>query len=346
MKKKCKKCGAITEHHPTDGYCLECDDKPYSKALLRWIRQYKEWTGDENWEYNREEYLRVAAERMYRMAVDGVSISDIASALTTPRSQVRSLVLRYCTRNNLETPFKKHKIVRRKPRIVRQCPVCRFITETYEGSGYETVCKGCTNFPEDSRQRTEKWIARENERAEYRRERRDRPYESPTITVSTQFNDEIFFGYLKVDFDTRIITPIGKKAEDMYEIVWDLEKVWEKCNPMWPSFKLPDGKVIDSRPMLCPIHPPSLMGPNGISNFLAPLEDWEISVDLNDWWFDMQGELVTFLSMEFSGWLSDQYIEKSRTIEEIAEQAGATTYSIEYALNELFIPLRDRETFQ
>ncbi len=347
MKKKCDNCGKITEHHPTDSYCLECDENLASAAILRWIKQYKDWTGKEDWEFNMIEYDRVLSERMYRMAVDGHSITEISSVLMTPKSKVNSLVLRYCNRNDLEIPFKKRKIKRRKPRIVRQCPICKLITATYEGSGYETVCHGCTNFPEEMKQRTKIWIATETASAEATKVRRNRPYKAPTRAFSKQCDDDIFFGYLKVDFDKWIITPVGKEAKDMYQIIWDIQKVWELCNPMWSSFILKDGTVIESTAMSCPaILGPSLKGPNGISCFLAPFKDWKLSVDLRDWWFNMQGELVTFLSMNFSDWLRHQYIANEKSIDEIANLAVATVYSIEYALNELSIPLRERETFE
>lgn len=348
MKKKCRKCGKVTERHPTEGYCLECDDDPYSAALLIWIRKYKEWTGDENWEYSRIEYLRVAAERAYRMVIDGHSVSEIASEIHHQKKGVYSLVLDYCRRNNLETPLKKRKIQRRKTRIVRQCPVCLNITATTAGSGYETVCQGCTNFPEDSKQRTKEWLTRETDNAESIKKRRMESYDGMIWDVSTECDEDVFFGYLKIDFRRGIIAPIGKKAEDMYEIVWDIQKVWELCKPMRSNEALKPilGYEIKPSAMMCPVFSPSLKGPNGISCLLAPLEDWELSVDMFHWWFDMEGEITSFLSMKFSDWLRQQYFENERKIEEIAHDANTTVYRVEYALNELLIPLRTRETFR
>ncbi|MFW9888376.1 MAG: hypothetical protein ACFFER_09350, partial [Candidatus Thorarchaeota archaeon] len=303
-------------------------------AILRWIKQYKEWTGDESWEYKPQEFNRVVSERMYRMAVDGHSVSEIASEIHFPKSRVISLVLDYCRRNNLETPLKKRKIVRKKQRIVRQCSVCMNITATYEGSGYETTCQGCTNFPEDSKQRTRKWIARERESAEFTKKNRAIAYDGKILDVSTECGDDVFFEYLKIDFNRRIIKPTGKKPEGMFEIVRDIQKVWELCKPMWSAsqieaIKTKFGIELKPRVMMCPVFSPSLKGPNGISCLLAPLEDWVISVDMVGWWFDIQGELVTFLSMDFSDWLRHQYVEKEMTIEEIAEEVNTTVYRVE-----------------
>jgi hypothetical protein len=391
MKKKCERCGKITEYHPIDDYCLECDDDPASVAILKRITQYKDWTGDEDWTYNPIEYDRVASERMYRMAVDGHSVSEIASEIYFPRSGVISLVLDYCRRNGLEIPLKKHKIVRKKkrivgkrkrkpnglfclacnrplvgnqrkwcghddcegwdaihPRIVRQCSVCMNITETYAGSGYETVCQGCTNFPEDSKQRTKEWIARERASAEFMKENRAKAYDDIIWDVTRECEEDVFFGYLKIDFNRGIITPVGKKSEDMFEIVRDIQKAWELCNPMWSTEALSAKIGIEIKPtaMMCPVFSPSLKGPNGISCLLAPLEDWVVSVDMFHWQFNMQGDFVTFLSMSFSDWLQREYVENKRTIEEIAHEVNTTTYRVEYALNELSIPLRARETFE
>jgi len=262
-------------------------------------------------------------------------------------------VLRYCIKNNLEIPFKRRKIKRRKPRIVRQCPVCLWITATTEGSGYEVVCKGCTNFPDThpfgSKQAHKDWIARENVDAESRRKRRSESYDSENtrhLDVITECDDEIFFGYLKVDFNRQIITLIGKKAEDMYEIVRDIEKVWDICKPRSKPFALKDGTIIESRSIGCPVYQPRTCGPNGISVFLAPVEDWVISIDVYIWWFEIQGKIVSFLSMKFSDWLRSEYIENKRTIDELAIIANTSVYCIEYALNELSIPFRTRETYK
>ncbi len=352
MKKKCKKCGKVSEHYA--GNCLECDENPFSKRILREIKQYKDWTGDENWEYDIIQYNRALSEKMYKMVIDGYSVSEICGELNESKTRVHYFVLWHCLRNNLEIPFERRIIKRRKPRIVRQCPVCLMITATTEGSGYEVVCKGCTNFPDTdpfgSKQRHKEWIARENADAESKRKRRAESYDSENtqhLDVITECDDEIFFGYLKVDFNRQIITLIGKKAEDMYEIVGDIEKVWDICRPRSKPVALKDGTIIESYSEGCPVYnQPRTCGPNGISHRLAPVVDWEISIDMHTWWFEIQGKNVSFLSMKFSDWLRREYIENKRNIDELTIIANTSVFSIEYALKELSIPLRPRETFK
>ena len=50
--------------------------------------------------------------------------------------------------------------------------------------------------------------------------------------------------------------------------------------------------------------------------------------------------------MNFPDWLRIQYVEKEMIIEEIVNMANATIYQVEFALNELSIPLREYETFK
>jgi len=347
MKRRCEKCGKITEHHSIDEHCLECSDNPSDQWLLRRIRQYKEWTGNEEWEFTNQEYSNLLSKKMYDMAVEGISVPEIAKNVEYPQTGVYSQVIKYCRKNSLTIPFEKRTVKRRKTRIVRQCPICKIIDATCEGSGYEVICPRCTNFPDESKRRTQSWIQRECESAEKTKERRNQSYPGSRSEIITECQDELFFGYMKIDFTKRIITPIGKRVEDMQEIVWDFKRAWEQCRPQSTPFVLKDGTKIESRKLFCPaIAGISLKGPDGISAFLVPVDEWEISVDLRDWWFDIQGEMTSFLSMKFSDWLRRQYVEKKLTIEEIASDANATIYQVEFALNELSIPLRDYETFR
>jgi ribosomal protein L37E len=375
MRKDCDRCGRITEHSK-DGYCLVCSN-PVKDVFDKRIAQYIEWTGDKEWQYDASTYWQKAWEMMYRMVIAGRPVSEIALEFDTSENNIKARVREYCKNNNLESPFRKNKKPERKPngkfclacnrplvgnqrkwcdnedcggwndlhpRIVRQCPVCRNITATYAGSGYETVCQGCTNFPEDAEQRTKEWIDREKESVEFTKEMRAQTYDGMIWDSSTECNEDVFFGYLKIDFNRRIIAPIGKKAEDMFEIVRDIRKVWELCKPKWSSDvlkKLGFNNMPSS--LMCPVYSPSLKGPNGISCLLAPFEDWMISVDMSNWWFNIQGELVTFLTMKFSDWLKSQYLEKERDIEEIANDVITTIYRVEYALNELSITLRKND---
>jgi hypothetical protein len=359
---------------------LETDDewskrgKRYEKYMKIPLLRY--WPDDRTlgkkyWDF----IFNHAPKEMYDLLSKGRSLDEIAEEFDRKAADVKKMIREHAEKNNLENPYplKPRKPRQRKPnglfclacnrplfgrqrkwcdnddcggwndlhpRIVRQCSVCKNITETYAGSGYETVCQGCSNFPEDAKQRTAKWIANEKESAEFIKERRAEAHDGRVLDISTECDDDVFFGYLKIDFGRRIITPIGKNAEDMFDICRDIQRAWELCKPMWPSFVLEDGTMFDKKPMSCPVYSPSLRGPNGISCLLAPLEDWEITVDIYHWWFDMNGENVTYLSMGFSDWLQRQYVESGKDIEEIASVANTTIYRIEFALNELSIPLR------
>ncbi|MHA2064682.1 MAG: hypothetical protein ACXABY_09940 [Candidatus Thorarchaeota archaeon] len=55
----------------------------------------------------------------------------------------------------------------------------------------------------------------------------------------------------------------------------------------------------------------------------------------------MNGEKVKFLTTRFSDWLQLQYVESERSIEEIASDVNTPLFRIEFALNELSIPMRD-----
>ncbi|MDF1537908.1 MAG: hypothetical protein P1Q69_03295 [Candidatus Thorarchaeota archaeon] len=370
MKKKCKNCGKITEHSPTYGYCLECDENPAVVAIKRRTKQYIKWTGDTEWQYDAGEYWPLAFENMYHMAGNGYSASDIASEFDTSKSNIYSRIREYCKKENLETPFGKRKRSEKKsnglfclacnrplvgnqrkwcsnedcggwndlhPRIVRQCSICLNITETYIGSGYEETCKGCLSSIEEAKHRTAEWIKQQKELVQDRKKIRERAYREIRMDISTECEDDIFFGYLSVDFSRHIITPSGKQAEDMFEICRDIQKVWEICKP---HFWLKHIDSPESYPLTCPAVSPALTGPYGISCLLAPIEEWQITLDLVSSYFSINGKLTTFLTMDFSNWLETQYLEHERNIPDISEDANTTIFRIEFALNNLSIPIR------
>ncbi len=113
MKKLCKGCRKSRENVSTYGYCPECEkNNPAVKESIRRIKQYREWSGNEDWEYDAGEYWPLVFERMYQMVVDGHSVADVATEFNTTKSNIYSRIRDYCKKNKLETPFKKRK---RKP---------------------------------------------------------------------------------------------------------------------------------------------------------------------------------------------------------------------------------------
>ncbi len=116
MKKLCKGCRKPREHVSTYGYCPECEkNNPVVKVFIQCIKQYREWSGNEDWQYDAGEYWLLVPEKMYQMAVSGHSASDVALEFNCSKSNVYQKVRSYCKGNNLETPFRKITKRERKP---------------------------------------------------------------------------------------------------------------------------------------------------------------------------------------------------------------------------------------
>jgi len=110
----------------TDDYCDECMKDKFAEAEKQ-TKQYREWMGNVDCEYDSHDYQKKLWQKMYENLISGQTLIEIANEYQLSENIVKRRVQQYCKDESLSTPSE----VKTKEKL------CLFCGRVIEGRAYK-----------------------------------------------------------------------------------------------------------------------------------------------------------------------------------------------------------------
>lgn len=110
----------------TDDYCDECMKGKFAEAEKQ-TKQYRQWTGNMDWEYDSRAFQKKLWQRMYENLISGQALIEIANEYQLSVNTVKRRVQQYCKEESLSTPSEAKTKEKR----------CLFCGRVIEGRAYK-----------------------------------------------------------------------------------------------------------------------------------------------------------------------------------------------------------------